>query len=67
MRQHDAELIEQPAKLVDLHDAHPDQLLAYAVHREHGLLVFGLDGNEPHARTLCSFPDRRGIGCIVLV
>lgn len=67
MRQYNAEFVEQPAKLVDLHDANPDQLLAYAVHCKHGLLLFGLDGHESHAWTLGSFPDRRGVGRVILV
>jgi hypothetical protein len=65
--QYNAEFVEQPTKLIDLHDANPDQLLAYAVHCKHGLLAFVLDGHKPHTRTLGGFPDRCGVGCVVLV
>jgi hypothetical protein len=42
-------------------------LLPHPVKREHRLLIFGLDGHEPHARTLRSFPDCRRVRGIVLV
>lgn len=67
MRQYDAELVEQSTKLIDVHDANPDQLLTDPVHRQHGLLIFGLDCDEPHARALGGFPDCGGISRIVLV
>ncbi len=67
MRQDNAKFVEQSTELIDLHDADADQLLAYAVQRQHCLLILCLDGNEAHAGTLGGFPDRCGIGCIILV
>jgi hypothetical protein len=66
LRQQDAEFVQQPSKLVDVHDANPDQLLAYAMQYQHGLLFFRLHSHETHAGTLRGFPDRCGVGCVIM-
>jgi hypothetical protein len=42
-------------------------LLSDPVQRKHGLLIFGLDCDEPHARALGGFPNRGGISRVVLI
>ena len=67
LRQHDAELVEQPPEFVGLHDAGLHELRAQAVQRQHDLLGLGLDGNEAHAGLLARRPDRLRVGSIGLV
>ena len=50
--QHNTEFVEQPAELVDLHYANPNELLPHSVQRQHGLLIRSFDGHEAHAGTL---------------
>ena len=67
LRQHDAELVEQAAQRVGLHDAHLHELSTHAVQGQTSLLLLVLDRHGLDVRLQGRDPDGLGITGIGLV
>jgi hypothetical protein len=63
----DAELVEQAAQFIGLHDPHFHQLCPQPMQGQHNLLRIVLDRNELDSRLLTSSPDCVRVGGVGLV
>ena len=66
LREHRAELGQQPTDAIDAGGAVLLDAFAQPVHAQHALLLDGLDGDKAHRRPRRRLADRRGVAGVVL-